>query len=393
CKIRLAAANLGHLLDEVHQAVIAGQHKGIDQDALLLAAVHLFERFADDQRIKPESIFIHAAVFERKAAWLAVGDHHDLPHVLALLVQQALRKDQAVARVRVVRTHLDAGKLAQRQFFCGIVEEDAPQAVTRILRADQVRERESHFLRRREAILAIQDHAVAAVQHKDRRAGTLVFALMDIKIRIVQIDWYLRALTPDGGKKRLADIQIQRIAELVLPGGTGSLDPGGKVARIVAAEARFAERAQQIFQSFKAQKIERFIGYFELNLSLGRVADSGSRLGLLARLIERNVAIFHQLTNQVVEQLLHLLSRERGQPLHHLLQVLVVKKLPLLQSPLDSVLEIFQRMLVHLAELHVLRGETTLEKEVGKRLQEVFGPDTEIFTGEARIFNLHKSPG
>lgn len=47
-EVRLAAADFGDLLNEVHQPVVAGQHEGIDQDALLLAAVHFFQRAADD---------------------------------------------------------------------------------------------------------------------------------------------------------------------------------------------------------------------------------------------------------------------------------------------------------------------------------------------------------
>ena len=111
-EIRLAAADLGHLLHEIHQAVIAGQHEGIDQDPLLLAAVHFFQRAADHQRVEAEGVLVHAAVFQRQAARLAVGDHDDLPHVLALLAEQPLRQNQAVARVGVVRAHLHARQLA-----------------------------------------------------------------------------------------------------------------------------------------------------------------------------------------------------------------------------------------------------------------------------------------
>ena len=95
----------------MHQAVIAGQHERVDQDALLLAAVHFFQRPADHQRIEAERILVDAAVLERQGRRLAVGDHDDLLHVLLFLVQQPLRQNQAVARVRVVRAHLHARQL------------------------------------------------------------------------------------------------------------------------------------------------------------------------------------------------------------------------------------------------------------------------------------------
>ena len=119
-----------------------------------------------------------------------------------------------------------------------IVEQHAAQAVAGILRADQVRQRQRHLLGRREAILAVEDHAVAAIEHQHGGAGALVLALVDVQIGVLQIERHLGAFAPDGGEQRLADIQIQRVAELVLLGGAGGLDAGGQVARIVAAEAR-----------------------------------------------------------------------------------------------------------------------------------------------------------
>ena len=37
-EVRFSAAQLGHLLDELHESVIAGEHEGVDQDSLALAA-------------------------------------------------------------------------------------------------------------------------------------------------------------------------------------------------------------------------------------------------------------------------------------------------------------------------------------------------------------------
>jgi hypothetical protein len=43
-------------------------------------------------------------------------------------------------------------------------------------------------------------------------------------------------------------------------------DAGGEVARVVASEAGFAERAEQIAQGFEAEEVEALVGDFEFGL-------------------------------------------------------------------------------------------------------------------------------
>ena len=64
-EVGLAAAHFRDFLDEVDEAVIAGEHKGIDHDAGALALVDFFERLADYEWIQTEGVFVNAAVFER----------------------------------------------------------------------------------------------------------------------------------------------------------------------------------------------------------------------------------------------------------------------------------------------------------------------------------------
>jgi hypothetical protein len=78
------------------------------------------------------------------------------------------------------------------------VKQHAAQAVAGILRADQVRQRQRHLLGRREAILAVQDHAVAAIQHQHRGAGALIFGLVHVQVGIFQIERNLQALALDA---------------------------------------------------------------------------------------------------------------------------------------------------------------------------------------------------
>ena len=210
-----------------------------------------------------------------------------------------------------------------------------------------MRQRQRHFLGRSEAVLAVENHAVAAIQHQDRGAGTLVLALVDVQVRVLQIERHLGALAADGGEQRGADIQIQRVAELVALAGTVGLDAGGEVARIVAPEAAAAERAQQILQRLEAQKIERFVG--DLELHLGVRAGARAAGGRVRGILDADLPLVHHLLDQVVEQLLHLLRRQLLQALHHLLHGVVIEQLAALQRLLNGLLEIFQRVLVPLA--------------------------------------------
>ncbi len=123
-----------------------------------------------------------------RALRFAVGDHDDLLHVLALALQNALRHAQALARVRVVRADLHPRQLRQRNFFRGIVEQHQRQRVSRILRANQLRQRHRNFFRRSEAVFAIQNHRMRTVEHQHRRARRLVLALMHLQIAVFEIE-------------------------------------------------------------------------------------------------------------------------------------------------------------------------------------------------------------
>ncbi len=134
--------------------------------------------------IEAEGVLVDAAVGLRERRRLAVGDHDDLPHVLALAIEDAARQPQPFARVRVVGADPHAPELGERNLLGRIVEQHDLQRVARILVLDQLRERQRDALGRREAILAVQDHAVAAVEHQDRRARALILALHDHQILV-----------------------------------------------------------------------------------------------------------------------------------------------------------------------------------------------------------------
>ena len=255
-EVRLAAADLGDLADEAHEVVVAGQHERIDHDARLAAGGDLGKRLRDDERIETERVAIDPAVGARQGGGFAVGDHHDLAHVLALSLEQSPRQAKTLAGVRVERADADACELADRNLLGRVVEEHDLQPVAGILRADQVGQRERDPLGRREPILAVQDHAVAAVEHQDRRAGALELALDDHQVFVVDLDgvggpWRLAAelgLACDRVENGGARIQVERIAELVRLRRADDLDAGGQFPRVVAADAAAPERTQQVAQ-------------------------------------------------------------------------------------------------------------------------------------------------
>jgi hypothetical protein len=95
---------------------------------------------------------------------------------------------KALARVGVEGTDLDARQLRDGQLFGGVVKEDEVERVAGILRADEMRERHGDFFRRREAVLAIQNHGVRAIEHDHGGAGALILALMHVEIVVFEIE-------------------------------------------------------------------------------------------------------------------------------------------------------------------------------------------------------------
>src|SRR5690348_14744376 len=88
-EVGFAAAKLGDFLDEVNEAVVAGEHEGVDEDAGAAALGNFFECLSDDEGIEAEGVFVDTAVFEGERGRLSVGNHDDLAHVFFLAVQDA----------------------------------------------------------------------------------------------------------------------------------------------------------------------------------------------------------------------------------------------------------------------------------------------------------------
>ena len=99
------------------------------------------------------------------------------------------------------------------------------------------------------------------------------------------------------------------------------------------------------------------ISTFTLRSALPGAAWPGF-VGLL--LIGVDVAFVHQLLHQPVQQLVHLLGRHVLERLLDALGLVRIEHLALLERALDGVLQLFERVLVPLAEAHVLVLEAAL---------------------------------
>ncbi len=77
-----ARVETGELVDKTAPVEIGPEHKGVDLDAALGAALHFFERFLDDPLVQqggtPAAVQSPAAI-ESDRGRLAIGDEDDLP--------------------------------------------------------------------------------------------------------------------------------------------------------------------------------------------------------------------------------------------------------------------------------------------------------------------------
>ena len=152
-----------------------------------LQRADFFEGLGDDERVEAEGVFVDAAVGEGEGAGLAVGDHDDLLHVFVLAGEDALGEAEAFAGVGVVGADFDARELRDGDLFGGVVEEDEVEGVAGELGADEVRERHGDALGGREAVFAVEDHRVRAVEQDDGGAGGLVVGLVDVEVGVLDV--------------------------------------------------------------------------------------------------------------------------------------------------------------------------------------------------------------
>ena len=172
-----------------------------------------------------------------------------------------------------------------------------------------MRERHGHLLGRREAVFAVQNHGVRAIQHHHRGAGALILALVHVQIVVLQVERQADAFARDRRAERRGGIQVQRVAELVRLRSAAGFDAGGPMARVVAAKARFAQRAEQIAQRLEAQKVQALVGHFEARLTFGHAGLAARPICVIWILRVRcggDVVLLLHALDELVDQLVEL---------------------------------------------------------------------------------------
>ena len=144
------------------------------------------------------------------------------------------------------------------------------QRVAGKLRANQVRERQRHLFRRGETVLAVENHAVAAVEQEHGGARTLVFGLVHHQIGIIEFDGNLGTLAAHRVEQGRADVEIERVAKFIGARDAARFDAGGQIARVVTTEAAFSQRRHQVLQRLEAEKVDRLVGDFKSRLGIAR---------------------------------------------------------------------------------------------------------------------------
>src|SRR5215471_2170719 len=386
-EVGFAAAHLRDFLNEIDERIVGGQHEGIDHDVGALAFVYFFQSFADHERIEAKRVLVDAAVFERERGRLAVGDHDDLAHVLALAKKNALGHAEPFARVGVERANLDARELGERYFLGGIVKEDEVERVPGVLRANEVREGHGHAFGGREAVFAVENHAVRTIEQDHGSAGRLILALVDHEVLVADVDGHLGAVAAHGVEQGFADVEIESVAEFIRAGDAARFDAGGEIACVVPAEAAAAERAEQIAEGFKTEEVDGFVGDFEacFGIALLRTAYGAARGHLigrrdLRRLLGIDEASLREALDEFVDQVFDLRMVHGIGAVEHLADFFAHRafreEVALLERAQDRFFEGFERALrIELGDAVELGFEAGLQEEVPQALYQFFEVD------------------
>ena len=180
------------------------------------------------------------------------------------------------------------------------------QRVAGILGADQVRERHGDALGRREAVFAVENHAVAAIEQQHGSAGALVIALVHAQVGIVQLEGQPGPIAAHGVEEGGPDVQVDGVAEFIGLGGCRGFYASGQVARVMPPQAALSQRAHQVFERAEAQKIDGLVRDFKTHARLLVTACAPAR-GSLTRLRHHgrllgNEAFLGQALGQAVQE-------------------------------------------------------------------------------------------
>src|SRR5208283_1885228 len=106
----------------------------------------------------------------------------------------------------------------------------------------------------------------------------------------------------DGAGQRGGDVEVERVAELVGFRRSAGLDAGGLIARIMAAEAGFAQRTHQIAQRAEPKEVNSLAGDFEAcrRLRFADLSAGGGRARRVVWLVNANVVFLLHPLNELL---------------------------------------------------------------------------------------------
>src|SRR5579863_1150430 len=165
----------------------------------------------------------------------------------------------------------------------------------------------------------------------------------------------------------------------------------------MTTEAAATERAEQILQCLKAEKVDRFIRDFKTRFRITalRLADLPARARLwwrryLRRLLRIYIAFLRHPVHQFFDQVAYFLALPRIRILQHLAQLVAHRafghQVAFLQGAKNRVAECLHRFLgIHLGDAVELRLKATLKEEISELLDEFFQVDgigrfTDVFS-------------
>ena len=125
-----------------------------------------------------------------------------------------------------------------------------------------------------------------AVEHERRGAGAAVRRLTHHQVGVFQARQPLAGTAAaQSVGQRAADIEIEDVAERIGLRRAGHFDAGRLLARVVTAERRFAQRAEQVFERLVAEEIEALVRKLETRprrwaCRLARARRGAARRGL-----------------------------------------------------------------------------------------------------------------
>ena len=161
---------------------------------------------------------------------------------------------------RIVNAHRLRGGIEKFPFGqrrgVGIKSDDL-QIVPLVFPAHQRLQRKRHPLGLGE--FAVPHHAAGHVQQHHRRAGGLVFGVVDDQIFLGDLDRRSAALPVKGVLERFVQVEVRhRIAELVGLGFLVQRLPGASELRFVLAELVLAGDVEQFFEGFVLDPLDAF---------------------------------------------------------------------------------------------------------------------------------------